>query len=124
MRQSLYTDRLGLLRYESFNGTGSNWDGNTSATTGCPCLDQVGRGAGQLLVNDFPNVLNNVTKTIAWPNQALEPIYEWADAYSPVPSNPSGIWSQNGPDDTQNVDYYLGTTNAGSPISFNGTKRR
>jgi len=105
----------------AFNGTGSNWDENLSASTGYPCLDQVGRGVGQLLVNDFPNVLNNSTGTISWPKQALEPVYEWADFYSPVPSNPSGIWAQNGPDDVQNQDYYLGTTNSGTPISFNGT---
>lgn len=104
----------------NFNGTGSNWDENTPATTGYACIDQVGRGAGQLLVNDFPNVVNNSTGTIAWPNQALEPIYEWADAYSPVPNNPSGVWSQNGPDDTQNHDYYLGTTDSGNPITFTG----
>jgi hypothetical protein len=105
----------------AFNGVGSAWDQNSSATTGYACLDQVGRGAGQLLINDFPNVVNSTTGTIAWPHQALEPVYEWMDAYSPVPNNPSGIWSQNGPDDTQNIDYYVGTTNSGSPISFNGT---
>ena len=105
----------------AFNGTGSNWDQNSNSSTGYACIDQVGRGAGQLLVNDFPNVKNNSTGTIAWPNQALEPVYEWANAYSPVPSNPSSIWSQTGPDDTINVDYYLGTNNSGSPITFNGT---
>ena len=57
------------------------------------------------------------------PDRALEPIYEWADAYSPVPNNPSGIWyaNEDASEQTQNQDYYLGTTNSGTPISFNGT---
>src|SRR5262249_11171139 len=104
----------------NFSGSVSNWDGNSAAATGYPCLDQVGRGAGQLLMNDFPNVMNNSTRSIAWPSQALEPIYEWADAYSPVPNNPSGIWAQSGPDDVQNRDYYVGTTDSGTPITFSG----
>jgi len=104
-----------------FNGTSSAWDQNTNTSTGYPCLDQLGRGQGQLIVLDFPNAKNNVTGTIAWPNQALEPIYEWADAYSPVPSNPSHIWSQSDPEALINRDYYLGTTDAGTPISFTGT---
>jgi hypothetical protein len=117
----------------SFNGAGSNWDGNTSSSTGYPCLDQVGRGKGDLLIGGFTsdgsgsnNVTNAATgcsgsQSCAWPRQALEPVYEWADAYSPVPNNPSSIWSQNGPGDIQNQDYYLGTSNSGSPIAFNGT---
>ena len=28
----------------AFNGTGSNWDQNTSTSTGYPCMDQIGRG--------------------------------------------------------------------------------
>jgi len=32
-----------------FNGTGSNWDENTSSTTGYHCIDDPGRGAGDLL---------------------------------------------------------------------------
>jgi hypothetical protein len=99
----------------------SSWDQN-SDSTGHACIDQPGRGVGQLLVNDFPNVLNNSTGTIAWPNQAKEPIFEWADAYSPVPSNPSGIWAEAEPGlVVQNRDYYLGTTDSGTPITFNGT---
>jgi hypothetical protein len=106
----------------AFNGTGSNWDQNSIANAGYPCIDQPGAGAGQLLVNDFPNVRNNSTGTIAWPNQASEPIYEWADAYSPVPSNPSGLWTEaDSGRVVSNRDIYLGTTDSGSPIAFNGT---
>ena len=113
----------------------SNWDENLSGQNGYPCLDQIGRGQGDLLVGGFSadgsgsnNVTNSATgcnssQSCAWPRQALEPIYEWADAYSPVPNNPSGIWYANEgvSEQTQNQDYYLGTTNSGTPISFNGT---
>jgi hypothetical protein len=104
----------------AFAGIASNWDKNSNILTGYPCLDQPGRGVGQRLINDFPNVLNQSTGTIAWPNQALEPIYEWANAYSPVPNNPSSViaGSRN---DAENTDYYQGTQDNGSPIPFNGS---
>ena len=42
----------------AFNGTGSNWDGGTALGTdtllGYPCLDQPGRGQGDLLLVSFP----------------------------------------------------------------------
>ncbi len=64
-----------------FNGTGSNWDGGTYLTTdtlkGYPCIDQPGRGIGDLLTGNFPTKVNSTTGTIAWPNQALEPLYFW-----------------------------------------------
>jgi hypothetical protein len=70
-----------------FNGTGANWDGNTSGTSGYPCLDQPGRGVGDLLSGDFPNVKNAVTgctstQPCAWPRQASEPIYEWLNTWT------------------------------------------
>lgn len=58
------------------NGTGSGWDGNTPSTTGYPCLDGLGRGQGQALNGqNFPNALNSVTSSIAFPAEKLEPIY-------------------------------------------------
>jgi hypothetical protein len=74
----------------SFNGTGSNWDQNANASTGYSCLDQPGRGKGDLLANDFPSAINTATGTVAWPHQALEPVYEWLDSLTPVPNNPGG----------------------------------
>ena len=109
----------------------SNWDG-AQGSTGYPCLDQPGRGKGDLLIGGFTsdgsgsnNVTNSATgciysQTCAYPRQALEPIYEWMDAYSPVPSNPSGIYAQNGLDNTENTDIYLGTTDSGTAITFTG----
>jgi hypothetical protein len=62
---------------------GSEWDGNTD-NTGYPAIDQPGRGQGQLLTGAMPSKLNNVTKTRAWPNQALEPIYTWNLTITPA----------------------------------------
>lgn len=54
---------------------GSAWDGNTDAY-GYPALDQTGRGRGDLLSGgNHPTKVNDTTGTIAWPNQALEPVY-------------------------------------------------
>jgi hypothetical protein len=68
----------------AFNGTGSNWDGGTISGTdtvlGYPCLDQPGRGSGDLLVGLQPTKLNNSTGTIHWPNEPLEPVYAWNNA--------------------------------------------
>ena len=69
----------------AFNGTGSNWDGNTNVATGYPCLDQVGRGMGDLLTGSLPNKINSTTGTIAWPNQELEPVYIWNNSMTPHP---------------------------------------
>jgi hypothetical protein len=52
----------------------SPFDGNQSPS-GYPCLDQLGRGKGTLLSNfDVPTPR-------AWPQQSLEPLYEWNNAY-------------------------------------------
>lgn len=89
-------------------GSGSAWDGNTNSSTGYPCLDQLGRGQGNLLVSDFPNAVNQSTGSVAWPNQALEPIYVWGNNWSAVPNNSGSFWAENQTNqDQQNRDYYL-----------------
>lgn len=103
----------------SFNGTGSNWDQNAIASSGYHCLDQPGQGAGDLITGGFTsdgsgsnNIANSSTgcassSSCAWPRQAQEPIYEWMDNYSLVPSNPSVLFANNDTTAfTQNVDYY------------------
>jgi len=87
----------------SFNGTGSNWDQNSSPSTGYRCLDQPGEGVAQLLVDDFPYAKNKAAGRIAWPNQALEPVYEWLN------SSYAGIFLSNYDGDAlfANSDYYL-----------------
>jgi Abnormal spindle-like microcephaly-assoc'd, ASPM-SPD-2-Hydin len=95
----------------SQDGTGSNWDQNSNTTTGYRCLDQVGQGQGQLLENDFPSAINTVTSTISWPNEALEPMYEWMDVWS----GNTFIVNQDSDVLVQNSDYYIssdpGTSN-------------
>jgi hypothetical protein len=69
------------------NATGSNpWDGNT-LSNGYPALDQVGHGTCQDQIRG-DNPVNMRTGTPAWPTQALEPVYEWNDTWTPVPENP------------------------------------
>ncbi len=99
-----------------FNGAGSAWDGNTDGASGYPCLDQPGRGRGDLLAGDFPNQVNTATGTIAWPNQALEPIYEWLNVGTFVSGWGGAYASNQAPTRVaENRDYYLHTP------SFDGT---
>jgi hypothetical protein len=96
----------------SFNGTGSNWDQNTVASAGYACLDQVARGKGDLISGSFPNAVNTRTGTIAWPQQALEPVYEWLNNVTVS----SAYWAvYDAPSYVENQDYYLYTA------SFNGS---
>jgi hypothetical protein len=104
----------------AFNGTGSNWDENTNPQSGYACLDQIGRGVGDLLSGDFApfgsGVINTTTGTIAWPHQAQEPIYEWLNTWSPVPNSPGQFWSvAGGAVLAADRDFYSFTNN------FNGT---
>jgi hypothetical protein len=95
----------------SLNGTGSGWDQNSNASTGYRCLDQPGQGVGQLIGNDFPSIVNKVSGSITWPQEALEPVYEWLDTSSAT------TLLANYEEDAlfPNSDYYLYTA------SFNGT---
>jgi hypothetical protein len=104
----------------------SNWDGNLSGKNGYPCLDQIGRGQGDLLQGSFPNVCDatstdcsNGVLTGRWPNQALEPVYEWLNQWH-TPSGWSGVlWSDGSSQASQNQDYYL-YTSSWSGTSFTG----
>lgn len=44
-----------------------------------PCIDQVGRGQGDLLTGSTPT-------PVGWPNQALEPVYQWNNTKNGVGS--------------------------------------
>jgi hypothetical protein len=88
------------------NGTGSNWDGNTNASTGYPCLDQPGRGQSNLVTGYFPTKVNQPTGTIAWPDQALEPIYIWMLSGTPTAGSFPYHANNSGGRVTANVDYY------------------
>jgi hypothetical protein len=111
-----------------FNGTGSNWDGGTVNSTdtlkGYPCLDQPGRGQGDLITGVMPDKINSTTGTIHWPNQALEPIYIWNNAGTFVSGWGNLTFSDNsGGRVVSDRDYYAPAsgvqTNNHSP--FDGT---
>src|SRR5262245_49580509 len=111
-----------------FNGTGSMWDGGTGlgtdTTKGYPCLDQPGRGQGDLITGGFPNKVNSTTGTIYWPHQALEPIYIWNNAGGSVPGWGGNIYSDNTLGRVvANRDYYPSASGAQtSPTSpFDGS---
>lgn len=107
----------------------SDWDGNQPGQNGYPCLDQIGRGTSDLLQGTFPNKCDATqgckTYDGTWPNQALEPVYEWADTgWSKVPSyDTSTLWSSENSQIQQNRDYYLwcNPSSTDGCTSFNGT---
>ena len=94
----------------SANGVGSKWDGNQPSTTGYPCLDGLGRGQDTQALNGqtWPNRLNSVTGTIAWPHQYLMPIYMWNNNFSGA--NPgvtyTSVTGNTTANTTNNLDYY------------------
>lgn len=103
-----------------FCGSSSTWDGNTNGS-GYPCIDQPGRGQGDLLTGQFPSKMDSAAGTITWPHQKLEPLYFWLNSYSP-------LWNGNGSPNpvvedgkiwTQNVDYYV-SSNQNSGTDCNG----
>lgn len=107
-----------------FDGKGSNWDSNSNSGTGYPCLDQVGRGAGQMLTGSLPSLINSSTGTIAWPNQALVPTYAWGNTQNSNSFAPNHFWqNEESPARvTENTDYYLQLPNTDENVAFNGTK--
>jgi hypothetical protein len=95
-------------------GGGSVWDQNSNST-GYPCIDQPGRGQGDLLRGTFPGSKINVALgTAAWPRQALEPIYEWLTTGGPA-TGWGGAWFNNGasPQVQQNRDIFFHHGNSG-----------
>jgi len=68
----------------------SAWDQNQTTTnsSGGACLDQVGRGQGDLLQGTFPSKCNLTLNpscnvfTGQWPRQAVTPMYVWNNTYS------------------------------------------
>jgi hypothetical protein len=107
-----------------FNGTGSAWDGNTNTVTGYPCIDQPGRGKGDLLTGTFPDKVNSVTGTIDWPDQALEPMYFWGNVASVAPGWGGSYYANDtGGRIVEESDYYPQASGVQtSPTSpFDGT---
>jgi hypothetical protein len=106
----------------SANGVGSAWDGTGTSATGYPCLDGIGRGQDTQELNGqvFPNRLNTVTGTIAWPHQYLMPVYMWNNSIgSATYAIVTGDTTAN---TTNNLDYYYDqTAQSGSFTGAAGT---
>lgn len=112
-----------------FNGVGSNWDGGTKNGTdtvyGYPCIDQPGRGPGDLITGEAPTQVNSTTGTISWPNQALEPVYLWNNVGDFVAGWSGAVVANHAGEERvqSDRDYYLPAsgiqTTPSSP--FNGT---
>lgn len=113
----------------AFNGVGSNWDKGTfdgsDTLRGYPAIDQVGRGAGDLLTGTFPSKVNSTTGTIKHPNQAHEPAYFWNNTGSIVPGwGGAAVSNQAGNARVmENRDFYLqaGGVQVSPTSPFNGT---
>ncbi len=92
-------------------GDGSTWD-QTQGSGGYACLDQPGRGKGDLLGGQFPNACDMSTGCSTyngtWSNEALEPIYTWLNTgtYQNAVFM-GGLDSGTALAETNNHDYYL-----------------
>lgn len=105
-------------------GGPSNWDGNLNSS-GYPCIDQPGRGSGDLLTGSaFPGTVNSTTHTISSPHQALSPIYVWNNSYTPQFYTSSPLVAANGGSSmaSDNREYFVQFGSLAEPGSFNGTK--
>ena len=72
-------------------------------------LDQCGRGQGDLLASNPP--INKTTNSIAWPHEALEPIYAWNNTLNGAP-NFAALKSFNAVIQ-ENRDFYNNTPKPG-----------
>ncbi len=93
------------------DGSGS-WHGNQS--NGYPCVDQPGRGQGDLITGTFPSKINAALGRAAWPRQQLEPVYEWLTTGTTA-TGWGGSWlNNNSPGHVvQNRDFFLHHGNTG-----------
>ena len=105
----------------SLDGTLSPWDGNTNST-GYPCIDQVGRGKGDLIAGQWwPKLVHSLTRTITWPHQASEPVYVWNNTFNRVGYTNDAYWANADSVAVENRDYYLELPNFKEHVNFNGT---
>lgn len=108
-----------------YSGVSSAWDGNfnNGGSNGSPCLDQPGRGQGDILQGNFPTVCDasttdctNSIYTGRWPSQYLEPVYVWGETLSSVGSVVTADNYENNM--LQNRDWY---TDVGASCTAGGT---
>lgn len=102
------------------SGVTSSWDQNTSSS-GYACLDQAGRGQGDLVTgSSFPSIANSVLGGQTWPREALDPLYVWDNTYN-VANGGSIFHDATGGKVADNRDVYQQFGTYGEPGTFNGT---
>jgi hypothetical protein len=109
--------------------TGDGWDQNQARPNGYPCIDQPGRGQGDLLGGgNFPNRCN-ITQNPAcniftgiWPTETLSPIYIWSNTISVCCYSDATLVADNySPLIENNRDFFMQFGANANPGSFNGT---
>jgi hypothetical protein len=85
----------------------SVYDGNTDFH-GYPCIDQCGRGKGDLMYGTTPT-------PAVWPHQASEPIYAWGNTLGGLPARIGSIYAVI----QENRDFYNGKPMPGyTPLQY------
>jgi hypothetical protein len=104
------------------NGSPSSWDQNMNSN-GYSCIDQVGRGTGDLLTGSaFPNIIDSISGGINWPFQAPEPVYAWGNTFNPPSASTENYyWINKDTVSVENRDYYLQLPNYGESKTFDGS---
>lgn len=98
------------------------WDGPGG---GYPALDQPGRGQGDLLSGNFPNIINTRTGAPAQVIQASSPVYIFNNTFNPAGGfSPTPVVGVQAPAALvqANRDYYQQFGTNGEPGSFDGTR--
>lgn len=106
----------------TFSGTGGNGP-NMVFNTGdgyqirraIACIDQPGRGAGAMITGTPP--ILQATGAAGWPQEALDPIYEWNDSSPDGSTKINIIATTSGLE--QGVDFYTSTQRPGyTPYTY------
>lgn len=134
--QYRYVTEIGYTRKDNstypYGSTPSGW-GNCNGSSGTvwdggggyPCLDQPGRGQGDLLSGSFPNIVNTRTGTPAQVIQAISPIYVFNNTFTPAGGfSPVSVVNTTASSALilDNREYYQQFGSNGESGSFDGTK--
>ena len=111
----------GLGYCSSTSGTG--WDNSGSPYV---CMDQPGRGAGDLLSGWLPTLCNQTqgcsTYTGQWPRQSTKPLYLWNNSFTYTFGGGTLVNNVASPLLVDNREYYQQFASYGEPGSFDGTR--
>jgi len=129
-----YTGNWGFCGSAAGGPTG--WDGNLNSASGYPCMDQPGRGKGDLLSGNFAqnggSGVCNITRSPGcnslnpqYPRQALSPIYTWMNTWTPLYFTANPLFAnQSGGSSTglatNNQDYFTDCTSINNPSCAGG----